>query len=450
METLARAIDHAHAQGIVHRDLKPANILLTPDGQPKITDFGLARLEDTSAQTEVGTMVGTLAYMAPEQVQAQSGEIGPRTDIHALGAILYEALSGRPPYRAETPQQIFHAILSEEVVPPSARQPGIPRDLEAICLKCLEKEPDRRYATAADLAEDLRRFLDGRATSARPVSLAGRLGRWSRRNPWVAGLSAAVVLSLFLGIGVSTTMAIRAIRAEAATGKQRDLAKVEAEISKAVNEFLKKDMLAQASVGNQATRESTPDPDLKVRTALDRAAATIGDRFTGQPLVEASIRQTIGETYYQLGLFAQARPHLERAIELRRSALGAEDAETYSAMHSLGVLLDEDGKWTEAEQYLVPAMEGLRKTKGVDALETLEAMASLGNLYNQLEKLKEGEMLVSQAVDGFRRTRGERDILTLRTMDYLAMLYPRPEQTRAGRAAGGRRHPKHARAGRKR
>ena len=164
--------------------------------------------------------------------------VGPRTDIHAR-PILYEALSGRPPYRAETPQQIFHAILSEEVVPPSARQPGIPRQPGGD----LPQVPGERTSQVLPRPPTWPRTCGGSWTAAPPGTaggVAGRLGRWSRRNPWVAGLSAAVFLSLFLGIGVSTTMAIRAIRAEAATGKQRDLAKVEAEISKAVNEFLKK------------------------------------------------------------------------------------------------------------------------------------------------------------------------------------------------------------------
>jgi serine/threonine protein kinase len=206
VETLARAIDYAHAQDVIHRDLKPANALLAPDGQPKITDFGLAKLRDGTTDTEVGTMLGTLAYMAPEQVQARSGEIGPPTDIHALGEILYEALTGRPPYRGATPQQVLHAILFEQVVSPSARQPGIPRDLEAICLKCLEKEPSRRYATAADLAEDLRRFLDGRPTAARPASAAERCLRWCRRNPRLAAVSTSLAatlvaaLSFFFGL----------------------------------------------------------------------------------------------------------------------------------------------------------------------------------------------------------------------------------------------------------
>ena len=308
LETLAGAVHAAHKAGIVHRDLKPSNILLTTEGVPKVADFGLAKLlGGGSGRTQSGQVVGTPSYMAPEQAEGRSKDVGPTADVYALGAILYEALTGRPPFLGDTQIETLRLVCSTEPVPPKQSRPDIPRDLETICLKCLEKEPNKRYVSAELLAGDLRRFLDDEPITARPVGPAGRLRRWSRRNPWVAALSAAVLMSLLVGTGVSTTLAIRAIRAEAATRKQRDQAELEANRFKAVIEFLRKDMLAQASVSNQATRDSTPDPDLKVRTALDRAAAAIGNRFAAQPLVEASIRQTIGETYHQLGLFSQAR-----------------------------------------------------------------------------------------------------------------------------------------------
>jgi tRNA A-37 threonylcarbamoyl transferase component Bud32 len=222
MEKLARALDHMHGRGVVHRDLKPANVLLTKDGEPKITDFGLARLDDSMTRTELGTLMGTLAYMAPEQASGGSAEVGPAADIHALGAVLYEALTGRPPYRSSTPEKTLQKILFESVVPPSSFQPGIPRDLEAICLKCLEKAPNHRYATAVELAEDLRRYMDGRPTLARPLRSMTRLWRWSRRKPWVAGFF--LLLSL-AGAGI-TWQAIRATWAEAAARKQRNRAEL--------------------------------------------------------------------------------------------------------------------------------------------------------------------------------------------------------------------------------
>jgi eukaryotic-like serine/threonine-protein kinase len=424
VETLARAVHAAHQAGVVHRDLKPSNVLLTTDGVPKVSDFGLAKLLDSdSARTASGQIMGTPSYMAPEQAEGHSKRVGPAADIYALGAILYQALTGRPPFLGESAIETLKLVTSTEVVAPHLLRPDVPRDLETICLKCLEKAPLKRYASAEALAEDLRRFLDNRPIAARPVGPAGRFGRWSRRNPRVAGLSAAVFVSLILGIGVSTTLAFRAIRAESATRTQRNRAESQAEIAKAVNEFLQKDLLSQAGVGNQATLKSKPDPDLKVRTALDRAAETIGERFAAQPLVEASIRQTIGVTYYHLGLFSQARPHLERAIDLRRRALGAEDPETFSAMLSLGELLEEDGKHDEAERFLVPAMVGLRRTRGEDHAETLVAMIDVGALYLNQGKLEEAETLLSRAIEGARRTRGGVVIEAFQGMCYLAAVY---------------------------
>jgi serine/threonine-protein kinase len=409
VETLARAIDHAHAQGVVHRDLKPANVLLTPDGQPKITDFGLAKLRDSTTETEVGTMLGTLAYMAPEQVRADSGDIGPRADIHALGAILYEALTGRPPYRAETPQRVFHAILNEEVVPPSSRRPGVPRDLEAICRKCLEKEPARRYATAADLAEDLRRFLDGRPTEARPPSTVERCGRWCGRNRWaVAAIAALLLLTALAG-----WQAARATMAER-------VAQSEAGLARAVNDFLTEDILGRASSGIAMALDPSLASEVKVRTALDIATEKIGARFEGRPLVEAAIRLAIGRSYEQLGLREQAATQLARAVELRSRVLGADDPQTLIAECRLGLVLVADRE-VEAERHLRRALDGLH-ADGAARPEELLALQGLGALAISHGRLDEGRERLSRAFNGLRAARGPAHPETLDVTRDLALL----------------------------
>jgi hypothetical protein len=212
LATLAGAVDYAHERGIIHRDLKPSNVMLVPksvggsvppggendglDFIPKIADFGLAKLLEKSAgETRSGLILGTPGYMAPEQVEGRLGAIGPQTDIHALGVILYEMLTGRPPYSGATDVEKLKRVTLDEPARPHGLRASIPRDLEAICLKCLEKQPSHRYPTAAALADDLARFLAARPTLARPLGSFGRLVRWTRRRPAAAALLAISVLA---------------------------------------------------------------------------------------------------------------------------------------------------------------------------------------------------------------------------------------------------------------
>jgi tetratricopeptide (TPR) repeat protein len=185
---LARAVQHAHSRGVIHRDLKPANILLAADGTPKVGDFGLAKLGDDPGRSRSGLIIGTPAYMAPEQASGRGDLVGPPADVWALGVILYECLTRRPPFLGANSAETVHQVLTTEPVAPARVAGGVPRDLDTICLKCLRKEPDQRYRTAGDLADDITRFLEGRPILARRVPWWEKLGKWAHRRPAAAGL----------------------------------------------------------------------------------------------------------------------------------------------------------------------------------------------------------------------------------------------------------------------
>jgi eukaryotic-like serine/threonine-protein kinase len=208
LQTVALAIHSAHEKGIIHRDLKPGNILLTKDGTPKIVDFGLAK-HGNAAMTTTGALIGTPQYMAPEQACGRSQEVGPASDIYSLGTILYEMMTGVPPFDGFDPLEILDKVRLKEPPSPRKFRPDIPVDLETICLKCLQKDPQLRYRTAKELADDLHRALDGGSINARPIGRFQKLSRWIRKNPVVMSVMTILSMLLVISITLSISLSIR-------------------------------------------------------------------------------------------------------------------------------------------------------------------------------------------------------------------------------------------------
>jgi tRNA A-37 threonylcarbamoyl transferase component Bud32 len=294
VEVLARAMHYAHERGVIHRDLKPANVLLTSDGTPKITDFGLARRLPQSATqwdvcegpTESGAVLGTPSYMAPEQATGRSRAVGPAADVYALGAILYALLTGRPPFRGVTALETMHQVYYQEPVPPTRLQPRLPRDLETICLKCLLKDPPRRYASAAALADDLSRFQVCEPIRARPICTWERAMKWGKRRPGIAALLVAVVAVTALGLTSTTCLWRQAEQARAAEKAEREkvaAALIETEQAREAEKVERKKgeaVLAAKTVALARQAWLTDDLD-QARRCLDECPPAYRDREWG-------------------------------------------------------------------------------------------------------------------------------------------------------------------------
>lgn len=489
----ARAVQHAHQRGVLHRDIKPSNVLVCDvDGkpQPKVIDFGIAKatgeLESGSSfQTGAGFLLGTPAYMSPEQTEGAL-DIDTRTDVYSLGVLLYELVSGVLPFdvAAEGLPAVFHKIREVDPPRPSTRRRSalesgetsvqtrqLPRDLarelDWIVMRCLEKERDRRYASAHDLADDIERFLNHEPLEAASPSTWYRARKLMRRHRAatfaVGGIAAALVLGtigtsvgllraermnlqLDTALGDATAaneqldVALGAMEAanvelDHALGeteeanKQLDLALVDARrqtaIAEAVNSFLIQDLLGAA----RPTGEAGRGPSMPVSELLRIAAAELdvasrpGGRFADEPLVEASLRYTIGMTYDTLGVFAEASRHMQRCVDLRGEVLGESDVTRLMALSYLGMYRRREGALEEALEIHAEAFELLQQTLGLADIDTLTAAARFAMSLRAVGRRGEATLVLEDAVPVARRALGERAPVVTDLCASLAVLY---------------------------
>jgi eukaryotic-like serine/threonine-protein kinase len=439
---VCEGVRHAHQKAIIHRDLKPSNILVTEvDGHPapKIIDFGVAKaltqkLTADTMFTRVGALIGTLEYMSPEQALSSGEDIDTRTDVYSLGIIFYELLAGVHPIdlrkvafeeflrrlREDDPPKLSTKFRAQDAATstelarkrhtePPALVKQMRGELDSIALKALEKDRARRYGSPSDFALDIARYLNNEPVLAVPPSVVYRASKFARRYRVALVTACAFALVLIAAAVISIRQSIRANK--------------EAAVAQAVNDFLQNDMLAQASAANQSGPSAKPDPDLKVRTALDRAAQRIAGKFDKQPEVEAAIRDTIGQTYIDLGLYPEARKQLEPALDLQRRVLGAENPKTLKTMSRLGGTAQRQGKYAEAETLLGRALEIERRVLGPDHPDTLYSMSNLASLYSGEGKYAQAEGLDSQTLEIRRRALGPEHPDTLASMNDLAADY---------------------------
>jgi len=477
---VCQAIQHAHQKGIIHRDIKPSNVMVTLyDGKPvpKVIDFGVAKateqkLTERTVFTQFGTMVGTLEYMSPEQAEMSALGIDTRSDIYSLGVLLYELLTGSTPLsskriRAAAYAEILRIIKEEEPPKPSTRlsdsgealasisaqrhtEPAkltklVRGELDWIVMKTLEKDRNRRYETANDLAMDVQRFLSDDAVAACPPSVGYRFRKFARRNKVMLATTAAIAFSILGGIVGTTWQAIQAtrerdravtaeglaqerlMRAERAESRAKgeaqraeteaERSRTEAAIAEAINRFLTNDLLAMARPMNE------PNRDITLRVILDRAAEKIGERFADQPVVEAAVRHTIGYAYQGLGMPETAQRHFERAWKLRKESLGEEHPDSLRSLQEQGWVRLRQGYYQEAADIFFKTLEIRQRVFGEEHRDTQFAMDALGQSYLRLNRSTEAEHLFQKVFVVRRRVLGEEHVLTAESMSLLGWLY---------------------------
>jgi eukaryotic-like serine/threonine-protein kinase len=417
VEVMARAIAEAHRRGIVHRDLKPANILLDGGGHPKVADFGLAKIVDSDGGlTKSRVVLGSPSYMAPEQAEGDTRQVGATADVYALGAILYELLTGRPPFRAATALETLAQVKDNDPVSPSRFQPGLPGDVETICLKCLEKNPARRYGTALDLAEDLRRFLAREPILAHPARLWERAWKWARRRPALAAAlsfsTAAVVLLLVGALYYNTRLRAAVNKAQAAEQAALEQGNL---TLKTLNQLV---FDVQEKLGK------TPATRPLRQALLDQAIAGLDEIAHSTEAAEPSrgravAHQLLGDIYREIGRTDDALKQYNFARKLAEGLAAASPRNLAIAdclrqtFAGLGELSLNDGQTGEAVQHLwrvvvlAETTAAIRPNRGQARRAQLEAYFRLGRALSFDNNLKDAEVWFQKMRDLAERWRAE-------------------------------------------
>lgn len=406
---IADAVQYAHQQGVIHRDLKPGNIFVTPDGQPKILDFGVARATDsdvqsTTVQTDIGQLIGTLPYMSPEQAGGDPNQVDTRSDVYALGVIVYELLTGRLPYLLEKRMihEAIRIIKEEEPTRLSSLNRTLRGDVDTIVGKALEKAKDRRYASANALAADIRRYLNDEPITARPPSATYQFSKFARRNKGlVAGVAAAFV-ALTAGLIVSLVYYYRANgqaeRAQLAEGRERGeriRAERALEDAKEANQLSETTQVFMRNILTGADRsEHAGRSDVTVREVLDREAAEARQRTT-RTVADGAVFDVIGAIYFSLGLSNEAEYFLRRSLESYRVA----DPRRIEPLSNLGVILAKRGSTAEAERLHREAVELARSQSPVRELVVAQAEQNLVFSLLDSQQLEEAERLARDVLE---------------------------------------------------
>jgi tetratricopeptide (TPR) repeat protein len=333
-----------------------------------------------------GRILGTPAYISPEQAQAKTEAVGPQSDIYSIGAVLYHLLTQRPPFAAESLPALLNLVVYREPVSPRALNPSVLRDLETVCLKCLQKDPARRYRSARDLADELGRFGRGEPILARPPNVAERAWRWCARNRALSASLGTAAMLLVAGVVVSTWQAVRA-KAEAARSRQ-------------IAHFLQ-DMLKGVGPSVAQGRDTK-----MLREVLDQTADRIGKELKGQPVAEAELRTTIGDVYLELGEYGKAEAMHWEGLKLAKEVYGQQHPEVASALDNVGVVLYRQGKQAEAEALEREVLAMRINTLGKDHPQVAMSLLNLAAFLQAEGKLAEAETVSRQALDANRKAFG--------------------------------------------